>query len=100
MPATSAYLVEVLTTSTGLLPADDPRDPRDQSDPDIDLFRNGQVVARGISGDANEEVLRTPILVGPDIYVADLREFRYADPDSPADFPGRMCFDVSMSPVP
>jgi hypothetical protein len=99
VPVTSVYLVEVLTTSTGLLPADNPGDPRDQSDPDIDLFRNGRVIARGIGGQANEEVFRTPILTGPDIYVADLREFRYADPESPAGFPGRMCFDVSMTPV-
>jgi hypothetical protein len=99
VPARSEYELAVRTTTTALLPADDPRDPRDQSDPDIDLFRDGRVVARGIGGDANEETLRTPTLTGPDIYVADLREFRYADPQSPAGFPDRMCFDVSMTPV-
>lgn len=100
VPTTSAYRVEVRSTSTNLLPPDNPADPRDQSDPDIDLYRNGQLVARGISGTANREVFSTPVLSGPDIYVADLREFRYADPDSPATFPDRMCFDVSMTPEP
>ena len=64
------------------------------------IFRDGRVVAFGISGEANQEVFSTGLLSGPDTYVADLREFRYADPDSPLDFPDRMCFDVSFTPVP
>jgi hypothetical protein len=64
------------------------------------VFRDGRVVAFGNSGEANEEVFQTDILPGPDVYVADLREFRYADPESPVGFPDRMCFDVSFTPVP
>jgi hypothetical protein len=86
-------------------------DERDQSDPDIVIFRDGQIsctvtvndflVPCGTSGAANEEIFTTPTaLTGPDTYVADLREFRYADPESPVDFPTRMCFDVSFTPVP
>jgi hypothetical protein len=100
LPATSAYRVDIRTTTTGLLPPDDPTDPRDQSDPDMHVFLDGVLVARGIGVDRNREVFTTPVLAGPDIYVADLREFRYADPASPATFPDRMCFDVSMGPVP
>ena len=100
VPASSAFDVSVRTTTTGDLPVDDPADPRDQSDPDMFIFRDGRVVAFGNSGAANEEIFTTAILSGPDTYVADLREFRYADPDSPAAFPDRMCFDVSFTPAP
>lgn len=100
VPAPTAYDVSVVTTTTGQLPPDDPSDPRDQSDPDLFIFRDGLTADFGNSGAANEEIFTTPILSGPDIYVADLREFRYADPDSPIGFPDRMCFDVSFTPVP
>jgi len=100
VPSTSAYDVNITTTTTGALPPDDPTDPRDQSDPDMFIFRDGLLAVFGHSGDANEEIFTTPELSGPDIYVADLREFRYADPDSPLGFPDQMCFDVSFTPVP
>jgi hypothetical protein len=100
VPAPSAFDVRVTATTTADLPPDDPEDPRDQSDPDLFIFRDGLVADFGNSGVANEEVFTTAILTGPDTYVADLREFRYADPDSPVGFPDRMCFDVSFTPVP
>jgi hypothetical protein len=100
LPGTAQYDVNITTTTTGALPPDDPTDPRDQSDPDMFIFRDGLLAVFGNSGDANEEIFRTPVLSGPDIYVADLREFRYADPDSPLGFPDQMCFDVSFTPVP
>ena len=78
----------------------DPLDERDQSDPDLFIFRDGRVVGFGNSGEANQEIFRTAVLSGPDTYVADLQEFRYADPGSPVGFPDRMCFDVSFTPVP
>jgi hypothetical protein len=99
VPAATAYDVQVITTTTGELPQDNPDDPRDQSDPDLFIFRDGVVIDAGISGEANEEIFSTSVLSGPDIYVADLREFRYADPESPLGFPNRMCFDVSFTPV-
>jgi hypothetical protein len=100
VPAPTAYDVSVITTTADLLPPDDTSDPHDQSDPDLFIFRDGLIADFGNSGDANQEIFRTPVLSGPDIYVADLREFRYADPDSPVGFPDRMCFDVSFTPVP
>lgn len=100
VPASSDFNVSIVTTTADQLPPDDLQDARDQSDPDMFIFRDGRVVAFGISGEANQEVFSTGLLSGPDTYVADLREFRYADPDSPLDFPDRMCFDVSFTPVP
>ena len=100
---TSAFDVRVITTTTADLPPDDPEDARDQSDPDLFIFRDGRVEDLdniGNSGEANEEIFTTAVLSGPDTYVADLREFRYADPESPVGFPDRMCFDVSFTPVP
>ena len=98
--ATSRFDVRIVTTTTDQLPPDDTMDERDQSDPDMFIFRDGQLVDFGNSGVANEETILDVFLSGPDTYVADLREFRYADPDSPVDFPDRMCFDVSFTPVP
>jgi hypothetical protein len=69
------------------------------SDPDISLWQAGQLVWLGFSCEANREETTTNTLsVGT--YVLDIREFRYADPDSPQDFPERTCFDVTVSPVP
>ena len=100
VPATSRFDVSVITTTTAAILPDDLTDDRDQSDPDIFIFRDGLLAHFSNKGDANEEIFTTPILSGPDIYVADLREFRYADPDSPLGFPDQMCFDVSFTPVP
>ena len=98
----SRFEVRVIATTADTIPGvDDPDDPRDRSDPDIFIFRDGQPLEAGVSGDADEEIFVTSgALAGPDTYVADLREFRYADPDSPVGFPDRMCFDVSFTPVP
>jgi hypothetical protein len=100
IPATSAFEVRIITTTTADLPPDDLQDPRDQSDPDMYIVRNGLIAGFGTSGDANQEIFTTAVFSGPDTYVADLREFRYADPESPIGFPDRMCFDVSFTPVP
>jgi hypothetical protein len=100
VPASSRFDVRIVTTTTDLLPPDDPQDERDQSDPDMFIFSDGRIVDAGNSGVANEETILDVFLSGPDTYVADLREFRYADPDSPVGFPDRMCFDVSFTPVP
>ena len=101
VPTTTAYQVTIATTTADTIPGDDnPDDPRDRSDPDMFIFLDGGIVDFGASGDADGEIFTTTALSGPDTYVADLREFRYADPDSPVDFPTRMCFDVSFTPVP
>ena len=101
VPTTTAYQVNIITTTADTIPGDDnPDDPRDRSDPDMYIFLDGRIVDSGTSGNADEEIFRTTTLTGPDTYVADLREFRYADSESPVDFPNRMCFDVSFTPVP
>jgi len=98
VPATDAYAVSI--TATTALPPDDPLDERDQSDPDMFIYRNGQLVAFGNSGVANTETFTTQSLQGPDTYVADLQDWRFADFETPAAYPDRMCFDVSFSPTP
>jgi len=99
------YTFEIITT-TEMPTEDDPEDDRDQSDPDILVLRNGEVQnevvggdLQGFSGDANEEVFTTPNALAAGDYVMALTEFRYHDEESPADYPARTCFDVSVSPA-
>ena len=80
------------------LPPDDPNDAHDQSDPDIIVFRDGTIVAFGISGVANSETFTTQNALQPGVHVADLQEFRFEDPQTAAGFPEQVCFDVSISP--
>ena len=98
MTVVQGDIYDVTIRATTSLPPDDPADERDQSDPDIFIYRNGTIVAAGTSGDANEEIFPTQNFLSPGIYVADLMEFRYRDDDSPTDFPEQICFDVSMAP--
>ena len=97
LPLDSRYDFNITTTT--LLP-DDPADPDDQSDPDVFLFLDGALVEIGGSGAENAELFTTQTLPGPDTYTAALREFRFMDENTPATFPERVCFDVSMTPVP
>ncbi len=91
--ATYRFTIDT-TTNIGIV--DDPADPSDQSDPDLFVFQRGDFVAFGISGEANSEVFdsQNPLPAGQ--YIADLLEFRFQDPDSPTNYPGRICFDVSI----
>jgi len=86
VPSNGRYDVEVATTTplSGT-----------QSDPDIFVARDGIFVAVGGSGVDNRETV-TVNMEGPDVYVAALREFRYSDADTPAGFPGRVCYDVTV----
>jgi hypothetical protein len=90
-----------------LLPADDPNDDRDQADPDMFYFRNGQIQnlviggdAEGTSGDANVENFTSfnPIPVGE--YVIDFNDWRFEDTETAATYPPRTCFDFTVSPAP
>ena len=98
IPSTGQYNVSITTTTT--LPDDDPTTDRDQSDPDIFIFRDGQIVDGGISPVENSETFTTTALPGPDTYIADVTEFRFQDDQTPAGYPERICFDISMSPGP
>jgi hypothetical protein len=97
------YAFSILTDLDSLdppLPPDDPEDERDQSDPDVLVVLNGQPMNTGdlgFSGVANEEAFTLNLAAGD--YVLDLVEFRYQDEESPADYPARACFDVTVMPA-
>jgi hypothetical protein len=104
--AEARYTFSVVT-ETEIPGPDDPDDERDQSDPDILIFRNGvlqnQLVdgdRQGLSGDANQEIFTTPDALPAGDYVMTLVEFRYQDEESPEDFPERVCFDVTVTQAP
>jgi hypothetical protein len=63
------------------------------------IARDGVLLVDLTSGDPNLETGRTPTL-SAGTYVADLRDWRYADPERPASYPPVVCFDVSFSPTP
>ena len=102
IPATDQYDVLIQTTTT-TPPTADPND-RDQSDPDMYIWRDGQFITRGISGAENIETFTTPTLLAGVTYVADLQEFRYEDDDpvngTPDTYPSQICFDVSFTATP
>jgi hypothetical protein len=80
--------------------ADDPDDGTDQSDPDVEVRLNGQLVAAGRSGDANHETFTSNGVLQPGNYAIDLVEFRHQDAESISGFPARSCFDVTILPSP
>jgi hypothetical protein len=92
------YSITILTDAATVsqLPPDDPNNPSDQSDPDIEIHRNGVVVASGLSGDANQEIFTTGNLTAGE-YVMDFSEFRYEDPDTIPGFPARACFTIQVT---
>jgi len=99
VPVTDTYNVTIATTTATPATAD-PND-RDQSDPDMYIYRDGVFIAFGISGDANLEQFTTPQLVAGDTYVADLQEFRFEDFEgAPVNYPERICFDVTFAATP
>jgi len=89
--------VNVTSTSTPL-PADDPADPLDQSDPDVRVFQNGVFLGLGNSGVANSEVFTTQFPLNTGFAVASVQEFRYIDEGSDPSFPDRVCYEVTIAP--
>jgi hypothetical protein len=85
---------------------DDPSLPRDRSDPDVFIWRNGQLAAFGNSSSdgtagsspVNSEVFTTQQSLPAGSYVMDLQEWRYSDDDASTDYPDQVCFDVTMAP--
>ncbi|MCH9693232.1 MAG: PKD domain-containing protein [Gammaproteobacteria bacterium] len=75
----------------------DPTLPRDRSDPDIFLYRDGGLVGLFNSGDDDVETDVTQALPA-DTYVIALQEWRFADDDASSDYPDQVCFDFSMTP--
>ena len=101
------YTFEIITT-TAMPNPDDPADERDQSDPDVLIYLNGQIQnrivggdAQGLSGAANQEIFTTPNNLATGDYVLDFNEFRFEDDETtevPNPFPERVCFDVTVTP--
>lgn len=91
------------------LPPDEPSTPdlRNQTDPDMYYFRNGQIQnlvvngdAEGTSPDANSENFTSfnPLPVGE--YVIDFADWRYEDTEAYPNYPTRTCFDFTVTPAP
>ena len=99
---TRRYNVAV-TTTTPTPPTTDPAptppdEIRDQSDPDVYIWRRGQLVGLGTSGADNSETFTTQLLP-PDTYVVSLQEWRYEDSEgASSDFPEQICFNVTFTP--
>ena len=97
VPMTDAY--NVVIESTTPTPATPDTLDADQSDPDLYLQRDGVPIMQLISGDENIETGTTPVLQ-PGTYIADLRDWRYADENRSASYPSTVCFDVRFEPTP
>lgn len=98
VPLTDEYDVTMATTTpTPVTPA---LGDRDQSDPDIYLFKGPQFIDQGISADENIETFRTPVLQAGETYIAAVEDQRFDDELTPSSYPERICFDVSFAPTP
>ena len=71
-----------------------PEQPRDRSDPDLYIWRNGVFVTSGRSGEDDVEVVDATFEAG--IHVIEMQEWRHEDPGAASDFPSQVCFDLSM----
>ena len=88
----------LIESTTPTPPTADPND-FDQSDPDMLLVQNGNLIMPFISADENIETGTTPILQ-PGTYIADLRDWRYAGVGRAVGYPSVVCFDVSFTSTP
>ena len=112
MPVDDEYHVLIQSTT----PTPDTNE-HDSSDPDMFIHRDGVSVSLSnlTSGSPNIETtdialdpLRVnypwvesgPIFMPSGTYVADLRDWRYADPDIAVGYPSEVCFDVQFIPTP
>ncbi len=69
---------------------------REHSDPDLQLWLNGQRILEARGCEPNQEIATSGVLA-PGDYVIDLTEFRYADTESRVTFPEQTCFDVTIN---
>lgn len=100
VPVTDTY--NVLVNTTTATPATADPDDRDQSDPDIFIYRDGVLVAVGQgSVDNTESFVTQSTLIGGEIYSVYLEEWRFEDEQgAPTSYPDRICFDVSFTRTP
>ena len=76
---------------------------RDRSDPDVRLYRNGELLAEGVSSEADREVFAMGTLA-PGTYALEFHDWRHVDFDTPldpptfaSDYPERICFDFTLN---
>jgi len=69
---------------------------RDRSDPDVYLYRNGQLLDRGVSPDDDREVALFGSLAAG-TYTLAFQDWRYEDIDTANDYPDRVCFDFTLN---
>jgi len=104
IPTTDTYDVSIAATTIPT-PTADP-DDRDQSDPDMYIQRDGQIVGFGLGSNDNIEDFTTQnTLVAGVTYVADVHDWRFEDIDgAPAGYPNtpdnNMCFDITFTATP
>ena len=67
------------------------------SDPDFRLFSSGTQISESLSCTPNREET-TGLLLDPGIYVVALTEYRFADEDTVAGYPGSVCLEVTATP--
>jgi hypothetical protein len=101
VPFDDEYDVSVVTTTVTPVTADP--DDRDQSDPDIYIFRGAglEIIGSGTSGSEGvEPTFRTLTMFAAETYVAIVEEWRFDDPDASTTYPSTICFDVSFTSTP
>lgn len=98
IPVTGRYDVSMVTTTA--TPATPETTDRDQSDPDIYIYAGPVYIVEGTSPVENSETFRTPVLTAGTTYIAAIEEWRFDDDEANADFPSRICFDISFTSVP
>jgi len=75
---------------------DDPENS-EHSDPDYQVWRDGQLFWTGFSCEPNSEVSTTNGWLAAGDYVIDINDYRHADTDSPVDYPEQVCFDFTAN---
>ena len=82
----------------------------DRSDPDMWLYRNGDLLnicpgvdcfdtGSGVSGDPDGETMDTRTL-SADTYTLAFNDWRFGDEERSSDYPSETCFTITMNPSP
>jgi len=100
IPVTDSY--DVLMTTTTATPVTPDVNDRDQSDPDVYIYRDGVLIAFGNSPVDNSEAFTSQgALIGGEIYSVMIEEWRFDDEDgAPTTYPEQICFDLSFTATP
>jgi hypothetical protein len=71
-------------------------DVRDRADPDVFLYRNGQLLDNGRSPEEDRELFEMGMLQAG-IYTLAFQDWRYEDTEISSDYPDRVCFDFTLN---